>query len=55
MSYASTIHYDVVIDVTILIDNKSGDKTLRDSSDKHANVPKYDIHEETITLEKIYL
>ena len=25
MSYAFTIHYDVVIDVTILIDNNSGD------------------------------
>jgi len=56
MSYAFTIHYDVVIDVTILIDNNSGDNTLRPLSDKHAGIPKkYDIHEETITLEKIYL
>jgi len=56
MSYAFTIHYDIDIDVTILIDNNSGDETLRDSSDKHAGIPKkYDIHEETITLEKIYL
>mgnify|MGYP001179167616 CR=1 FL=1 len=56
MTYGVTIHYDVVIDVTILIDNNSGDETLRVSSDKHAGIPKkYDIHEETITLEKIYL
>ena len=56
MSYAFTIHYDVVIDVTILLDNNSGDETLRPPSDKHAGIPKkYDVHEETITLEKIYL
>ena len=56
MSYAFTIHYDVVIDVTILLDNNSGDETLRPDSDKHAGIPKkYDVHEETITLEKIYL
>jgi len=56
MSYAFTIHYDVDIDITILIDNNSGNETKRDKTDKHAGIPlKYDVHEETITLEKIYL
>ena len=56
MTYGFTIHYDVVIDYTILIDNNSGDDNLRLPSEEHAGIPrKYDVHKETITLEKIYL
>ena len=56
MTYSFTIHYDVVIDYTILIDNKSGDNNLRSTNDKYPGIPlKYDVHEETITLEKIFL
>ena len=56
MSYSFTIHYDVDIEITVLIDNNSGDENLRKKPDKHAGIPlKYDIHEETITLEQIYL
>jgi DNA-directed RNA polymerase II subunit RPB2 len=56
MTYGFTIHYDVVIDFSILIDNNSGDENLRLPSEEHAGIPrKYDVHNETITLEKIYL
>jgi len=56
MTYGFTIHYDVVIDYTILIDNNSGDENLRLPSEEHAGIPrKYDVYNETITLEKIYL
>ncbi len=56
MSYKFTIHYDVVIDITILIENNNGDENVRGPKDKYPGIPKkYDVHEETITLEKIYL
>jgi len=56
MTYGFTIHYDVVIDLAILIDNNSGDENIRPPSDEHSGIPKkYDVHKETITLEKIYL
>ena len=55
MSYCFTIHYDVEIDYKILLDNGSGDTNLReDGEDK--GIPKlYDVHRETVVLEKIYL
>jgi len=56
MTYGFTVHYDIVIDFAILIDNNSGDETLRLPSEEHSGIPrKYDVHKETITLEKIYL
>ena len=56
MTYAFTIHYDVEIDYTILVDNKSGNKALREEGDENEGIPlMYDVHKETVTLEKIYL
>ena len=56
MSYSFTIHYDVEIDYTILVDNKSGDKTLREEGDEYEGIPlMYDVHKDTTVLEKVYL
>ena len=43
MTYGVTIHYDVEVDITLLLDNDD------ESQDK------YKIHKETIILEKVYL
>ena len=45
MTYGVTIHYDVEVDITILLENEEEEKTQE----------KYRIHKETIILEKIYL
>tara|TARA_B100001093_G_scaffold520370_1_gene615158 strand:- start:1531 stop:6255 length:4725 start_codon:yes stop_codon:yes gene_type:complete len=55
MSYCFTIHYDVEIDYKILLDNGSGDTNLREDGE-NKGIPKlYDVHRETVLLEKIYL
>ena len=55
MSYCFTIHYDVEIDYQILLDNGTGDTNLREDGE-NKGIPKlYDVHRETVVLEKIYL
>lgn len=46
LSYGATIHYDVVVDFEILLDN-TDEETMA--------LEKYKLHKETITLEKIYM
>ena len=45
MTYGVTIHYDVEVDITLLLDNDDEEKSQE----------KYKTHKETIILEKIYL
>ena len=46
LSYGVTIHYDVVVDFEILLDNED-EETMA--------LEKYKLHKETITLEKVYM
>ena len=45
MTYGVTIHYDVDVDFTILLENDEEEKSQE----------KYRVHKETVTLEKVYL